>query len=134
MARMVVGSQGISAGSPLEQDFYRMKNKFPSSPIERCHQLPSDGSPSRLAQHHISEMSEALSAGHWVLKVLIHFTGMVWVFTLMAGSNPALSQCYETSLVRAGCCPKLRGELSWQGLTRSAGERKFSHLQLLISP
>lgn len=59
MATMV-GSWGISAGSPLEQDFYRMKSKFPSLPIERCQQLPPGGSPSRLAQHHISEMS-----GHW---------------------------------------------------------------------
>lgn len=97
MATMV-GSWGISAGSPLEQDFYKMKSQFPSLPRERCQQLPSGGTPSRLAQHHISEVSEALSAGHWVLKGLTHFAGMVCVSILVVGSNPAFSWCCKTSL------------------------------------
>lgn len=68
----------------------------------------SDRSTTRLAQHHVSDMSEPLSAGHWVLEVLTHLASVVKVFTPMAGSNPIISQWCESSLVRAGHYPKLR--------------------------
>lgn len=54
-------------------------------------------------------MSEPLSAGHWVWEVLTHLTSIAKVFTPVAGANPIISQWYETSLVRAGCYPTLKG-------------------------